>query len=171
MSYNSWYPGMILRTYRCTVHILYALCKLLIISLLLSTHVIIFGVQTTTSWRVGSEVLPASAQLLLAANLPETPRWLLSQARANDAKESLRQLFRKAGPSGKSQRAEVCGRASSSKFWFAEGERTVKLQLKLRKMIGTDQKQKYISLDLLQFLCAPASERSPILASRRRWPN
>lgn len=39
--------------------------------------------------------------------------------------------------------------ASSSKFWFAEGERTVKLQLKLRKMIGTDQKQKFKNTSLL----------------------
>lgn len=53
------------------------------------------------AWRIqlGFAAVPAMCQLMLAGYLPETPRWLLTQGRREDAEASLATVFPKATPS------------------------------------------------------------------------
>eukprot|EP00930_Biecheleria_cincta_P050252 TRINITY_DN35425_c0_g1_i1.p1 TRINITY_DN35425_c0_g1~~TRINITY_DN35425_c0_g1_i1.p1 ORF type:complete len:516 (+),score=67.37 TRINITY_DN35425_c0_g1_i1:37-1548(+) len=44
-------------------------------------------------WQFGLASVPAFIQLLLHRNLPETPRWLLSNSRPDEAKAALKRLF------------------------------------------------------------------------------
>eukprot|EP00164_Ancoracysta_twista_P004213 GFYU01005670.1.p1 GENE.GFYU01005670.1~~GFYU01005670.1.p1 ORF type:complete len:480 (+),score=157.57 GFYU01005670.1:116-1555(+) len=69
--------------------------QLLVTMGIFAAQIIYFGFeQTDQGWRytVGFAALPAALQLLLFATVPESPRWLASQDRVEDATEIIKRL-------------------------------------------------------------------------------